>query len=72
MKDYWYHHKEWLGFWYVNMNDTYGVDFSEWCSPQELAEIWYENEEPEDYTEKDKEITAWYSAGVFIGQIQLD
>ena len=66
MKDYWYHHKEWLSFWYVNMNDTYGAHFSEWCSPQELAEIWHENEEPEDYTEKEKENTIWYSAGVFI------
>ncbi len=68
MRDYWYHHKEWLSFWYTNMNDTYGVDFSQWSSPNEMAEIWYE----EEYPEQPYDNTVGYSAGVFIGKIQLN
>ena len=67
--DKWYHRKEWLHFWYENQTDTYGDDFSEWCSPDELAEIWYENEEPDEYYDIPEQ-TVWYSAGVFIGAIE--
>tara|TARA_R110002012_G_scaffold287649_1_gene480091 strand:+ start:556 stop:765 length:210 start_codon:yes stop_codon:yes gene_type:complete len=67
MRDYWYHRKEWLSFWYTNMNDTYGDDFSQWSSPDEMAEIWYEEEY---YSEEDPHgNTVGYSAGVFIGSI---
>ena len=65
--DYWYHHKEWLSFWYTNMMDTYGDDFSQWHSPDEMASIWYENE----YPEAPYDNTVGYSAGVFIGAIEV-
>ena len=65
-----YHIKEWMEFWYENQMDTYGNDYTLWESPHSLAEIWYDNEESDDYTEEVKKRTVWYSAGVFIGKIK--
>mgnify|MGYP001257006107 CR=1 FL=1 len=61
-----YHCKEWLSFWETNQNDTYGDDYDSWVSPVELAEIWYEEEYPEDDTFLSQ--TLWFSAGVFLGK----
>ena len=72
LKDKYYHHKEWLSFWHENQREIYD-DFSEWCSPEELAQIWYQDEEP-DWEYQDKEFaeqTIWFSAGVFTGAIVL-
>ena len=61
-----YHYKEWLSFWETNQTDTYGDDYDNWVSPVELADIWYEEEQPEDM--ELAEHTVWYSAGVFLGK----
>ena len=61
-----YHCKQWLAFWEVNQNDTYGDNYDEWETPVELAEVWYEDEYPED--DDHLEGTVWYSAGVFLGK----
>jgi len=61
-----YHCLEWMKFWVENQTDTYGEVYEDWCTPVELAEIWYEEEYPED--DGDPEGTVWYSAGVFLGK----
>ena len=60
-----YHCKEWMSFWEENQTDTYGKDYDMWQTPVELAEIWYDEEHPED---DDVEGTVWFSAGVFLGK----
>ena len=67
MKDYWYHHKEWLSFWHSNQTDTYGDDFRAWQSPEDLARVWYE----EEYSPELGTGTVGYSAGVFIHEIEV-
>ena len=59
-----YHIREWLKFYQENQTDTYGEDTTEWETPSDLAQVWYDNEEPED--DEDKEQTVWFRAGVYL------
>ena len=64
-----YHIREWLSFYQTNQTDTYGEDTTLWETPFSLAQVWWENEEPEMDEYKDQ--TVWFSAGVYIGEVVL-
>ena len=61
-----YHCLEWMKFWVENQTDTYGENYDEWETPVSLAEVWYDEEYPED--DGHPEGTVWFSAGVFLGK----